>query len=113
MANISFILHSFPGGGVERVIMNLAKPLTALGHRVFMFVHLLHEEKLANEELPITYITLPYKIRKSDNYPVIIDTVKQHGIIVLFTLSQYPKYLTKLRATGLCRILHREAPEPL
>ena len=106
MANIAFILHSFPEGGVERVIMNLAKPLTACGHRIFMFVHILHEERLENEELPITYIKIPYKVKKSGNYPVVLEAVKQHDIKVLFTLSQYPKYLAELKATGLCCIVH-------
>ena len=112
MANISFMIQSFPGGGVERVIMNLAKPLTEAGHRVFLFVNQLLEDKLPQEDLAITYIKLPYRVRKSKNYPVIVEAVKKYDIKVFFSLLYFPGYLKELRATGLCRIVHVLHGEP-
>jgi glycosyltransferase involved in cell wall biosynthesis len=106
MANISFMLPSFPGGGVERVIMNLAQPLTEKGHRVFLFVHNLYEEKLPEVELPITYIKLPYKIKKSGNYDTILEAIKEYDIKIFFAPIFCPGYLKKLRATGLCKIVY-------
>ena len=72
MANISFLVEWFPGGGVERVIMNLAQPLVDRGHKIFLFVHNLQAEKLP-AVLPIEYIKLPYSALSSRNY----DTVRQ------------------------------------
>ena len=112
MANISFMMQSFPGGGVERVIMNLAKPLTEAGHRVFLFVNHLLEDKLPQEDLPITYIRLPYRVRKSKNYPVIVEAVKKYDIKVFFSLLYFPSYLKELRAAGLCRVVYVLHGEP-
>ena len=106
MANIAFIIQSFPGGGVERVIMNLARPLTDTGHHIFLFVNKLFEDRLPQEDLPITYIRLPYKVNKSKNYPTIVEAVKKHDIEVFFAPILFPDYLKELRATGLCRIVH-------
>ena len=106
------MIQSFPGGGVERVIMNLAKPLTEAGHRVFLFVNQLLEDKLPQEDLAITYIKLPYRVRKSKNYPVIVEAVKKYDIKVFFSLLYFPSYLKELRATGLCRIVYVLHGEP-
>lgn len=106
MANISFMLLSFPGGGTERVIMNLAKPLTEIGHRLFLFVHELYMDKFPEEELPITIIKLPYKVKKKGNYNTILEAVKEHNIEIFFAPICCPEYLSKLRATGLCKIAH-------
>lgn len=100
------MIQSFPGGGTERVIMNLARPLTDAGHRVFLFINELYEDKLPQEELPITYIKLPYRVRKKKNYPAILEAVKQYDIKVFFALLHFPSYLKELRATGLCRIVY-------
>ena len=106
MANISFMLQTFPGGGTERVIMNLAQPLTAMGHRVFLFVYKFCDNKFPEGDLPITYIKLPYRLRKKENLKTIIEAVKQYDIKVFFAPIYYPDYLKKLRATGLCKTVH-------
>ncbi len=106
MANISFVLQSFPGGGTERVIMNLAQPLTDKGHKVFLFVHEICENKFPEGELPITYIKLPYKIKKSGNYATILEAVKRYDIKIFFAPIFCPDYLKKLRATGLCKVVY-------
>lgn len=105
MANISFMLQSFPGGGTERVIMNLAQPLTERGHKVFLFVHELIENKFPEGELPITYIKLPYKVRRSGNYDTILEAVKKYDIKIFFAPITCPDYLKKLRSTGLCKVV--------
>lgn len=99
-------MQSFPGGGVERVIMNLARPLTDAGHRVFLFVNQLFEDRIPDEDLPITYIKLPYRVKKHKNLPTIIEAVKRYDIEVFFALVLFPNYLKELRATGLCRIVY-------
>ncbi len=97
-------MQSFPGGGVERVIMNLARPLTDAGHRVFLFVNQLFEDRIPDGDLPITYIKLPYKVKKHKNLPTIVEAVKRYNIEVFFAPTLFFDYLKELRATGLCRI---------
>ena len=106
MANIAFLMQSFPGGGIARVIMNLAQPLTERGHRIFLFVHTLYEDMIPEGEFPITYIKLPYIIRKKSNYPVIVKAVRQHHIEVLFEAGFYADYLKRLKEEGLCKLVY-------
>ncbi|MBO4935635.1 MAG: glycosyltransferase [Alistipes sp.] len=105
MANISFLVDWFPGGGVERVIMNLAQPLSERGHRVFLFVHNLHTEKLA-KELPIEYIVLPHTALSSRNREFVEQAIKQHHIDIFFAPGRFPSYLPKLRKEGLCKLVY-------
>ena len=74
MANISFLVEYFPGGGVERVLMNLAQHLTDKGHTIYLFVRHLAKESLP-EGLPIEYIELPYSARSSRNYDFVVDAI--------------------------------------
>lgn len=104
MANISFLVEWFPGGGVERVIMNLAQPLADKGHRVFLFVRNLQTEKLPSS-LPIEYIELPYPSLSSRNYDVVVEAIKHHRIDIFFSTGRFPKYLPKLREKGLCKLV--------
>lgn len=106
MANISFIMDRFPGGGVERVTMNLTRPLTELGHRVFLFVNELRPEKLPEEQLSITYIELPHKVNREENYGIILDAIKRYNIQIFFMPGMFPRYIKALRATGLCKIVN-------
>lgn len=96
MANISFLVDWFPGGGVERVIMNLAQPLSEQGHRIFLFVHNLHTDKLAGN-LPIEYIVLPHSAHSSRNREFVAQAVKKHNIDIFFAPGRFPSYLPKLR----------------
>lgn len=105
MANISFLVEYFPGGGVERVIMNLAQPLTEKGHKVFLFVRHLTRENLPNN-LPIDYIELPHSARSSKNYQFVVDAIKAHNIDIFFAPGRFPKYLPKLRALGICKLVY-------
>lgn len=105
MANISFLVEWFPGGGVERVLMNLAQPLTERGHKIFIFVHHLHKEQLS-EEYPIEYVVLPYSARSSKNYEFVAEAVKQHNIDIFFAPGRFPKYLPKLNRSGLCKLVY-------
>ena len=105
MANIAFFMSSFPDGGIARVTMNLVQPLVERGYRVFLFVHTLYEDKLIGNQLPITYIKLPYSIRKKDNYSIIADAVKSHDIKVLFATGFYADYLKRLKNDGLCKLV--------
>lgn len=105
MANISFLVEYFPGGGVERVIMNLAQPLTDKGHKVFLFVRHLSREDLP-AGLPIEYIELPHSARSSKNYKFVVDAVKAHNIDIFFAPGRFPKYLPKLRELGICKLVY-------
>lgn len=104
MANISFLVDWFPGGGVERVLMNLAQPLAERGNRMFLFVHHLHREKLS-EELPIEYIELPYPALSSKNYTFVTEAIARHNIDIFFAPGRFPKYLPTLREQGLCKLV--------
>ena len=106
MANISFILNEFPGGGAERVTMNLVRPLTELGHKVFIFVHLLNIDKLPDKDLPVEYIKLPYPAGRSKNYATVIETIRRNNIEVFFAPHSFPRYMPKLHALGICKIVH-------
>jgi glycosyltransferase involved in cell wall biosynthesis len=104
MANISFLIDWFPGGGIERVLMNLARPLVERGDKMYLFVHHLHREKLL-EELPIEYIELPYPARSSKNYAFVTESIARHHIDIFFAPGRFPKYLPKLRKQGLCKVV--------
>lgn len=105
MASISFLVDWFPGGGVERVLMNLAQPLADKGHKLYIFVHHLHKEQLS-EEYPIEYIVLPHPARSSKNYEFVTAAIKQHNIDIFFAPGRFPKYLPKLNAEGLCKLVY-------
>lgn len=108
MANISFMLERFPGGGTERVVMNLAKPLAECGHKIFLFVHKLQKDKLAEEALPITYIPLCYKLTDRGNFPTIEEAIKRENIDIFFIVGMglLPKYLGELKRSGWCKIVN-------
>lgn len=87
------------------MIMNLAQPLSERGHRVFLFVHHLHTEKLA-KELPIEYIVLPYHALSSRNREFVEQAIKQHHIDIFFAPGRFPSYLPKLRKKGFCKLVY-------
>ena len=94
MANISFLLNHFPSGGVERVTMNLIPSLTYdKGHRIFIFVCKLNEEKLAGFDLPVTFIQLPYRTTDKRNKPIIAEAIKRYGIELFISPIISPKYI--------------------
>ena len=104
MANISFLVEWFPGGGVERVIMNLAQPLVDRGHKIFLFVHNLQAEKMT-VALPIEYIKLPYSALSSRNYDVVQQAIIDNHIDIFFSTGRFPNYLPKLRKEGVCKLV--------
>lgn len=104
MANIAFLVEWFPGGGVERVIMNLAQPLVDRGHKIFLFVRNLQAEKLP-VILPIEYIELPYSTLSSHNYYKVRQAIIDNHIDILLSTGRFPKYLPKLRQEGICKLV--------
>lgn len=110
MANISFLVEYFPGGGVERVIMNLAQPLAERGHKIFLFVHHLTRENLPSG-LPIEYIELPYNARSSKNYKFVVEAITKNHIDIFISPGRFPVFLPQLRKDGICKlayILHNQ-----
>lgn len=105
MANVAFLVEYFPGGGVERVIMNLAQPLAERGDKIFLFVHFLTRENLPSG-LPIEYIELPYKARSSKNYKFMLDAIKSNHIDIFFSPGRFPKFLPKMREDGVCKLAY-------
>lgn len=105
MANISFLVEYFPGGGVERVIMNLAQPLAEKGHKIFLFAYHLTREKLP-DNLSLEYIELPYSAHSSKNYKFVTDAIKAHHIDIFFAPGRFPKYLPKLNESGICKFVY-------
>ncbi len=103
MANIAFLVEWFPVGGVERVIMNLAQPLTDRGHKVFLFVHCLFADKLSHD-FPIEYLVLPYDARSSRTHEFVRESIIKHNIDIFISPGRFPKYLPKLREEGLCKL---------
>ena len=110
MANISFLVEYFPGGGVERVIMNLAQPLAERGHKIFLFVHHLNRKNIPSG-LPIEYIELPYSALSSRNCDMVRQAILDRNIDIFFSVGRFPKYLPKLRNEGICKlafVLHNQ-----
>ena len=107
MANISFLLNHFPSGGVERVVMNLVPSLTYdKGHRFFIFVCKLNEDKLAGCDLPVTYIQLPYRTTDKRNKEIIAESIKKYKIDLFISPIISPKYIYALREENLCKVCY-------
>ena len=107
MANVSFLLNQFPAGGVERVTMNLISPLTyEKGHNIFIFVHILEKDKLADCDLPVTYIELPYRSNDKRNKNIIAEAIRKYNIDLFIAPIISPKYVFELRAEKLCKICY-------
>ncbi|MBO7219758.1 MAG: glycosyltransferase [Alistipes sp.] len=104
MANIAFLVEWFPGGGVERVIMNLAQPLADRGHKMFLFVHNLQTEKMS-AVLPIEYIRIPHSALSSQNYEMVRQAIIDNHIDIFFSTGRFPKYLPKLNAEDICKLV--------
>ena len=114
MANISFLLNHFPSGGVERVTMNLIPSLTYdKGHRIFIFVCKLNEEKLAGFDLPVTFIQLPYRTTDKRNKPIIAEAIKRYDIELFISPIISPKYIFELRKENLCKVCYVLHSAPL
>ena len=76
MANIAFILNKFPDGGIERVTMNLVGPLARnKGHKIFLFVNDLNEERLVGADLPVTYLHIPYPSWRKENRDAVYEAI--------------------------------------
>lgn len=105
MANIAFLSDLFPAGGVERVTMNLAKPLVDMGHKVYLFVSYLNTEQLPKEDLSIEYVKLPSTVHRQECYPHIVGAIKKHNIDVLISPAIYPRYMPQLYAEKLCKVV--------
>ena len=84
MANISFLLNHFPAGGVERVTINIVPKLVyEKGHKVFIFVYKLYEDKLVDYDLPVTFIQLPYRTTDKRNKVIIEPNLLQGQLLWL------------------------------
>lgn len=107
MANISFLLNHFPSGGVERVVMNIVPALTyEKGHRFFIFVCKLNEEKLDGVDLPVTFIKLPYRTTDKRNKEIIAEAIKKHNIDLFISPIISPKYIYALKEENLCKVCY-------
>ena len=107
MANISFLLNHFPAGGVERVTMNLIPPLTyEKGHKIFIFVCKLDEDKLAGCDMPVTFIKLPYRTTDKRNKDIIAKAVRKYNIDLFISPIISPKYLFELRKENICKVCY-------
>ena len=105
MANVAFLLHKFPNGGIEQVTINLVTPLVAkYGHRLFIYVHELHEENLA-EKLPVTYIELPHEGWDIKNKAFLEQSVRENQIDVLFSPQIASELVYNLRKKSLCKLV--------
>lgn len=106
MANISFLLNQFPSGGVERVTINIIPHLTALGHKVFIFVHELNEQHLSHFNLPVEYILIPYEPWKNENERTIEHAVTEHRIDIFFAPVVSPDFIFHLKEKKLCTVCY-------
>ncbi len=106
MANVAFILNRFPDGGIERVTINLARPLVEeCGHHLFLFVHELQEQNLP-ETLPVTYIQLPYESWNVKNKKMLENAIVEHDIDIVFSPMVAEEHIYNLREKGLCKIAY-------
>ena len=104
MANIAFLLHKFPNGGIERVTINLIKPLVEkYGHRIFIYLYELNEQNLA-EALPVTYIQLPYETWEKENKGFLEQSVVENKIDVLISTQVASDIVYNLKKKSLCKL---------
>ena len=107
MANISFLLNHFPAGGVERVTINIVPKLVyEKGHKVFIFVYKLYEDKLVDYDLPVTFIQLPYRTTDKRNKVIIEESIRKYNIDLFISPIISPKYLFKLKEEGVCKVCY-------
>ena len=105
MANVAFLLHKFPNGGIERVTINLITPLVEkYGHKVFVYVYELHEENLA-EKLPVTYIQLPYETWEMENKEFLEQSVIENKIDILISTQVASDIVYNLKKKSLCKLV--------
>ena len=104
MANIAFLFHKFPSGGIEQVTINLVTPLAKkYGHRIFIFAYELHEQNLA-EKLPVTYIQLPIETWDIKNKIFLEQSVIENKIDLLFSSQVASEIVYNLREKSLCKL---------
>lgn len=105
MANVAFILNKFPDGGIERVTINLVGPLARNnGHKIFIFVHELNEERLVGTDLPVTYIHTPYPSWRKENRDTVYNAIIKEKIDVLFSPCVAPKYIFEFKHRNICKV---------
>ena len=104
MANIAFLINQLPDGGVEKVTLSLISPLSRLGHKVFIFVHRLHEERIAEKNLPAHYIMLPFPPWNNDNADTIEKGVKENDIELFISPTLAPDFIFELKRKNLCKV---------
>lgn len=104
MANIAFLFHKFPNGGIEQVTINLTAPLVEkYGHRIFIFVYELHEQNLA-EKLPVTYIQLPHETWDIKNKAFLENSVIENKIDLLFSSQVASEIVYNLKKKSICKL---------
>ena len=114
MANIAFILNKFPDGGIERVTMNLVGPLARnKGHKIFLFVNDLNEERLVGADLPVTYLHIPYPSWRKENRDAVYEAIIKEKIDILFSPCVSPKYIFEFKHKKICKVCFVLHSQPL
>jgi glycosyltransferase involved in cell wall biosynthesis len=57
-------------------------------------------------ELAITYIKLPHDISRIENYPTIVEAIKQYDIEIFFASGFYANYLKQLKEENVCKLVY-------
>ncbi len=104
MANIAFLVNQLPDGGVEKVTISLISPLSKLGHKVFIFVHRLFEDDIAEKNLPAHYIMLPHPAWDNRNAETVEKGIKDNGIELFISPIFVPDFIFELRKNHLCKV---------
>lgn len=104
MANIAFLINQLPDGGVERVTLSLISPLSKLGHKIFIFVHRLYQERITEENLPVHYIALPYQAWENNNAETVERGVKENDIELFISPLLAPDFIFELKKKALCKV---------
>ena len=81
--NIAFLHQDFPGGGTEKVTINVAKILEQEDSKVYVFASRIHNDKLSSEIKNIEVIALPCKFDDIQNIPTLIKNIQENDIQVL------------------------------
>ena len=113
--NIAFIHQDFPGGGTEKVSINVAKLLESTGSKAYVFAFNLHTEKISSDIKNITPIKLSYKFDDQRNLSTFIDSINRYDIgLLIFPGGVYDiiPFADLIREKTNCKCIYMSHSKP-
>lgn len=106
---IAFIHDEFPGGGGERVTMDVAEYLSSFNYEVFVFVGKYSIDKVSLSSLKFfTVIELPerYVEKSREDAASIIKYVKELDIKILISVGREMLYINEIQKETHCKYVY-------